>query len=223
VCPVPPAKQGPAYDGHVDFYYTFDGRDWHRIYKGFTYYQQPEISEVIPPFLSTEGGKLGVRGKYFLYEYYGTDLNCKIGDSLGYAVYVNDTFIYCEFSQVLTNKDKQQYLSVSLNSQSYTAPSNATKVSVFSVTNMNPKSGVVAGGTQITIEGRDFPTGYVPLCRFGVAQATQTVSGYLVNSQQLVCTAPAITKPDNAAYPLEVMFSLNFGDDDYSKKFFSWF
>jgi len=39
----------------------------------------------------------------------------------------------------------------------------------------------------------------------------------LVSSQQLVCSAPAFTKPDNAAYPLEVMFSLNFGDDDYSK------
>jgi len=215
VCPVPPAKKGPAFDGHVDFYYTFNGNTWHKIYKGFTYYQQPEISQVIPPFVSSEGGKIGVVGKYFLYDYYGTDLHCKIGDTVGEATFVNDTFIYCKFGQITSNKKNQQHLSVSLNSQSYTSPTDATKVSVFSVTNMSPKSGVATGGTQVTIEGQNFPTGFVPLCRFGVAQATQTVSGYLVNNQQLVCTAPAFTKPDNAAYPLEVMFSLNFGDDDY--------
>ena len=230
-CPLPPSVQGPEYYGPAEFYYTLDGKDWHRIVQGFAYYEQPVVSQVMPSFMPKEGGRVTVKGKHFVNDYHGTQLTCRIGNNVAVANLTSENQADCNFKDLDISPDEEQYLQVALNKVSYTNKTSATRMDIFQVTSMTPQSGVLEGGTQVIyfifllpykplqvhIEGINFPANSVPLCQFGVKRRSEITYGKLLTPQQILCTAPSVDLPAVADYPLEVMFALNFNDTSYSK------
>jgi hypothetical protein len=46
--PLPPAKQGPKFEGSVLFETTANGVDFTKFPKGFYYYLQPNVTDIFP-------------------------------------------------------------------------------------------------------------------------------------------------------------------------------
>ena len=133
----------------AEFYYTLDGKDWHRMVQGFAYYEQPVVSQVMPAFMPKEGGRVTVKGSHFINDYHGTQLTCKIGDNVAVANLISESEADCDFKNLNISPDEEQYLQVALNKVSYTNKTSDTKMDIFQVTSITPQSGVLEGGTQV--------------------------------------------------------------------------
>nr|HPM41823.1 IPT/TIG domain-containing protein [bacterium] len=59
----------------------------------------------------------------------------------------------------------------------------------MSITSIDPSGGSTLGGQEVTISGRNFPEGSVPVVTFGAGSATVTS----VTSTAIVVTTPAST------------------------------
>jgi len=150
-CRLPPALQGEAYHGQVDFYYTLDGEIWAQVIQGFTYYQQPTIDSIVPKFISENGGKLRVQGQNLVANFYGATPVCKIDDNIVTAEYAGANEIDCVFDTVTFNNEDNHYLQISLNNASFTNKTQDTQINIFKVSSMKPPAGLIEGGTQVKI------------------------------------------------------------------------
>lgn len=215
-CPIPRSPYGDDFFGKVDFYYTLNGKDRITVIQGFTYYQQPEVSEVIPPFIPVNGGSFILRGNYFRSDFFGAVLSCKIGETVAPASLINGTHITCEFN---TNIDIGHsvinHAQVALNNYSYTPKSSDTFISVFDGTVIKPHSGIIEGGTPVRVIGYGFPTKYAPLCRFGVPGKYTTTYGTTISENELVCNSPPADLPKGVGYPFEGLFALSFDKESW--------
>lgn len=67
---------------------TPNGNDWHNFIGGFQYYPQPVVEDIYPKQGPNLGlGIINFYGVGFRNDYNLEDLACKIGDSIGVAIY----------------------------------------------------------------------------------------------------------------------------------------
>ena len=95
-CSMPKALSGDLYFGNVDLSISANGNDWHDFLGGFQYYPQPVVDDIYPK----QGPSLGVGiinfyGSGFRNDYNLVDMACKIGDSVGKAVYISPKHVKC--------------------------------------------------------------------------------------------------------------------------------
>jgi len=148
-CRVPAATQGDQFHGNVDFYYTLDGERWEPVIQGFTYYQQPEVDQVIPSYIASTGGTLKVKGSHFRANFYGAEPTCRLNNAYAPVEFISDTEIRCPFEAVEFNPDQGLYLQVALNNASFTEKAEVLKVNVYQVSSIKPLSGPKEGGTPV--------------------------------------------------------------------------
>ena len=213
VCILPAAASGPAYHGRVNFYYTLDGQRWEHVIQGFTYYQQPEVSQIVPKFIAASGGKIKVQGSNFVANFADGVPSCRIDDTIVIAENVSNNEITCVFSGVEFDEDSDHYLQVSLNNASFTDKSEATKINVFRVSSIKPPAGTIQGGTHLIVTGKNFPTDSTPLCKFG----SIVTYGSVMNENKIACSAPAAEVIEKTNEPFTVPFMLGFGNGEYGK------
>ena len=146
---LPPAWEGPDFNGHADLYYTLDGEKWEQVVPGFTFYQQPEIDEISPKFLSSNGGRITLKGKNFKENFYDANLTCRVDNTTVPGQYVSESEAVCPFGRIDLTSDAAHYLQVSLNGATFTPEDENTAVSIFKVSSVKPPMGVVEGGTQV--------------------------------------------------------------------------
>jgi len=88
-CPMPRAEY-EDYFGNVDFAVSANGNDWHEFEGGFQYYQQPIVNDIFPRSGPASGvGIINLYGDNFRADFGLADLGCKIGRSIGSAVYIS--------------------------------------------------------------------------------------------------------------------------------------
>jgi len=86
--------------------------------------------------------------------FYETHLSCKIGNTVGVATFINNTNVECLFKNIDLGREHEQHLQMSMNDVTYTALGKGSKIDVYYVTKMTPPSGVIEGGTQVTLSYR---------------------------------------------------------------------
>lgn len=90
-CPIVAAEAGPDYFGNVDFAISVNnGADWHTFSGGFQYYEQPKVDDIHPKSGPAHGvGVINFYGSGFRSDYALVDLECKIGNNIGVAVFIS--------------------------------------------------------------------------------------------------------------------------------------
>jgi len=213
-CRVPAASQGEQFHGNVDFWYTLDGERWEQVIQGFTYYQQPEITQVIPSYVASTGGTLKVKGSHFRANFYGAEPTCRLNNAYAPVEFVSDTEIRCPFDAVEFNPEQSLYLQVALNNASFTEKAEIGKVQVYQVTSIKPLTGPKQGGTPITVTGANFPANSVPRCKFGIPGSSTVSQGTVINENKITCNVPAAKFPKGFD-TFVVPFELSFDNDEY--------
>ena len=95
-CPMPKADSGEQYFGNVEFAVAPNGKEWNNFVGGFQYYPQPIVDDIYPKQRPSEGvGVINFYGEGFRDDYQLADLGCKIGDSIGKAVFVTSKHMKC--------------------------------------------------------------------------------------------------------------------------------
>lgn len=162
----------------------------------FTYQGPPTVTSVVPPNGVDDGGTaVTINGTNFAPDLVGVDFG---GSACAGVTWVNNTQLTCTtiahaagaVTVTVTNNDGQSGGTAS----AYTYDPNPT------VTSVAPTSGIIAGGTGVTINGSDFVSGAT--VDFGGSACTPVV---FVSSTQLTCTTTAhvagavnvtVTNPD---------------------------
>ena len=73
-----------------------NGKDWNNFVGGFQYYPQPIVDDIYPKQGPNEGvGVINFYGEGFRDDYQLADLGCKIGDSVGKAVFISSKQLKC--------------------------------------------------------------------------------------------------------------------------------
>ena len=219
VCVLPAASAGPAYHGHVDFFYTLDGQRWEHVLQGFTYYQQPDVSQVIPKFISANGGKLRVVGNNFVANFAEGIPSCRIDNTIVQAENITNNEITCVFNSVEFDEDNDHYLQVTLNNDSFTGKVEAAKINVFKASSMKPSAGLIQGGTHLIVSGKNFPSDLTPQCKFG----SIVTEGKALNKNKVLCQTPAAIILAEPSQPFNVPFMLGFGDKETGKFLINFF
>jgi len=87
---MPRAEDGDDYFGNVDFAISPNGHDWEEFSEGFQYYEQPIVQDIFPKTGPAQGiGIINFYGDKFRSDSPLLELGCKIGNSVGQAVYVS--------------------------------------------------------------------------------------------------------------------------------------
>lgn len=93
---MPKALGGEQYFGNVPFSVAANGRDWNNFVGGFQYYPQPIVEDIFPKQGPAVGvGIINFYGDGFRDDYSLIDLGCKIGESVGKAVFVSSKHLKC--------------------------------------------------------------------------------------------------------------------------------
>jgi hypothetical protein len=127
-------------------WYPFDG--------GYQYYEQPTVEDIDPKMGPSEGvGVVNVYGDNFRADYPLAELGCKIGSAKGKAYYVSERQVKCVVEDMPLPSEDQDSLpvSVSLNSYSYTVPTEKTKFRPYGIRQLSPNSGPIGGVTTVII------------------------------------------------------------------------
>jgi hypothetical protein len=171
-CPMPKAASGDDFFGNVDLSVSANGNDWHNFLGGFQYYPQPIVEDIFPKQGPSMGvGIISFYGSGFRNDYGLIDMACKVGDSIGKAVYMSDKHIKCVVEDMhLVNEGEYLPAQIALNKYSWTTLGNSTFYLPYGVDQIYPNSGPISGVTDVIIQGKGFidETGSAtPRCRFG--------------------------------------------------------
>jgi len=102
-CPMPRAQSGDDFWGTVEFAVSANGHDWHEFDGGFQYYEQIIVSDIFPKTGPSQGiGIVNFYGKNFRKDSPLLELGCRIGKSIGQAVYVSKTQMRCVVEDIET-------------------------------------------------------------------------------------------------------------------------
>lgn len=107
---------------------------------------------------------------------------------------------------------------VSLNSYSYTTPTEKTMFRPYGVKQVQPNSGPVGGITTVIVTGQGFSEeeGANPRCRFGTPSNYAIVEGEVLSYTRLACRTPDfLPLTQSAALPRDVPFSIALTNDDF--------
>ncbi len=89
-CPMPAAQGGPQFFGNVPLQVAPNGKDWNSFVGGFQYYEQPLVEDIFPKMGPNIGtGVINFYGNGFRDDYNLVSLGCRVGDSVGAAVFVS--------------------------------------------------------------------------------------------------------------------------------------
>lgn len=147
------AASGEDYFGNVDLSVSPNGNDWHNFLGGFQYYPQPIVDDIFPKQGPSMGvGIVSFYGSGFRNDYNLVDMACKIGDSIGKAVYISDKHIKCVVEDMpLVNEGEYLPAQLALNKYSWTTLGNSTFYLPYGVEQVYPNSGPTTGVTDVII------------------------------------------------------------------------
>jgi hypothetical protein len=215
----------PTFFGNVDFSFSLNnGNDWQLVEGGFQYYQQPIVTDISPKNGPAHGiGIINFYGDHFRADYALVDLECKVGNNVGVAVFVNSNQIRCVVEDMDAVPQGQQLpAQVALNGYSWTKTVSNSQGSTFftpyTVNGIFPNSGRVTGGTEVLVIGSGFVKhpNFAPRCKFGTAKNFKIVAAQIVNYNKMVCVTPSFTNlQKNQALPFDVPFSIALTEDEY--------
>lgn len=101
-CPMPRAPTDD-YFGNVEFAVTANGHDWHEFEGGFQYYEQIVVKDIYPKTGPAKGlGVINFYGDKFRSDFPLAELGCKVGNSVGQAVFISDKQISCVIEDMET-------------------------------------------------------------------------------------------------------------------------
>lgn len=110
---------------------------------------------------------------------------CKIGESVGKAVYVSPQHVKCVVEDMdLVNEGEYLPAQLALNRYSWTALGNSTFYLPYGVEQIFPNSGPTSGVTDVIIQGKGFVDEEekgVARCRFG------TPANFAIVEAQILC------------------------------------
>lgn len=108
--------------------------------------------------------------------------------------------------------------SISLNSYSYTTPTEKTSFRPYGIRQLSPNSGPLGLGTTVIVTGQGFSDepGVTPRCRFGSPANYAIVEAEVLSYTRLACTTPEIL-PMSATndLPRDVPFSIALSSDEF--------
>jgi len=220
-CPVPPAEAGKDFFGNVDFAITPNGAAWKVFDGGFQYYEQPVVDDIDPKMGPSAGaGVINFYGDNFRADYPLAELGCKIGTAKGKAQFVNERQIKCIVEDMPLPNENQDALpaAVSLNSHSYTVPTEKTQYRPYGIRQLSPNSGPVGGYTTVIVQGQGFSEepGTTPRCRFGAPANYAIVDAEVLSYSRMACRTPEMLPlTGGGALPVDVPFSIALTQDDY--------
>ena len=194
-CPMPKAEGGDQYFGNVDLAVAPNGRDWTKFPGGFQYYPQPVVEDIFPKQGPAVGvGIINFYGDGFRDDYALEDLACKIGDSIGKAVYVTTKHIKCVVEDMeLVNEGEYLPAQVAMNSYSWSQLTNDTFFLPYGVQSIYPSAGPTTGVTDVLVQGKGFvdEDGASVRCRFGTPANYAIVDGQILSYERIACRAPS--------------------------------
>jgi hypothetical protein len=220
-CAIPPAEGGKDYYGNVDFAITPNGASWYPFDGGFQYYEQPTVEDIDPKMGPSDGnGVINFYGDNFRADYPLAELGCKIGTAKGKAHYVSERQVRCVVENMPLPAEDQDSLpaTVSLNSYSYTIPTEKTMFRPYGIRQLSPNSGPVGGITTVIVQGQGFADdpGITPRCRFGTPANYAIVEAEVLSYTRLACRTPDfLPLTPSAALPRDVPFSIALSSDEF--------
>jgi len=91
-CPMVAAELGEDFFGNVEFAVAANGETWKYFEGGFQYYKNPIVEDIYPRSGPAQGiGIINFYGSGFRADFLNAELGCKIGNSVGHAVFVSDS------------------------------------------------------------------------------------------------------------------------------------
>lgn len=125
---MPKAAGGDKFFGNVPFSVAPNGKDWNNFLGGFQYYPQPIVDDIFPKQGPNIGiGIINFYGEGFRDDYNLAELGCKVGESVGKAVYMSPKHLKCVVEDMeLVNEGEYLPAQVALNTYSWTQVNNAT-------------------------------------------------------------------------------------------------
>jgi hypothetical protein len=102
-------------------------------------------------------GIINFYGDNFRDDYSNAELACKVGDSIGKAVYVSSKQLKCVVEDLeLTNEGEYLPAQISLNNYSWTEVINSTYYLPYGIKEVYPAGGPNTGVTDVIITGKGF-------------------------------------------------------------------
>lgn len=134
------------------------GSEWHNFAGGFQYYQQPTVIDIFPKTGPAHGiGIVNFYGFMFRTDYSLSQLACRIGQTMGTAVFVSDQQIRCVVEDMESVPEGQRLSAqVALNGYSWTVSTDETSFVPYSVNAIFPTSGPTVGGSDVIVIGSGF-------------------------------------------------------------------
>jgi len=168
-------------------------------------------------------GIINFYGQNFRADYPLAELGCKIGtNSTGKAYFVSPRQIKCVVEDIpmVGEYDDPLPASVSLNSYSYTEPTDATYYRPYGISSISPTSGPVGGGlTTVIVDGQGFvqEEGVTPRCKFGSPANFAIVEAEILSYTRLACRTPeSLPLTPTASLPRDVPFSIAISSDEFN-------
>ena len=97
-------------------------------------------------------GIINFYGSGFRDDYNLEDLACKIGDSVGKAVYITSQHVKCVVEDMdLVNEGEYLPAQLALNRYSWTVLGNSTFFNPYGITQIYPNSGPISGVTDVVV------------------------------------------------------------------------
>jgi len=133
-------------------------------------------------------------GEGFRNDYQLVDLACKVGDSVGKAVFISTKHIKCVVEDMeLVNEGEYLPAQVALNSYSWTNLTNLTYFLPYGIESIFPDGGPTTGVTDVIVQGKGFvdEEGNTARCRFGTPANYAIVDAQILSYERMACKAPA--------------------------------
>jgi len=226
-CPMSWPGKDPEALGTVKFGIRIDD-GWSDL-GNFYFYEQISVSDLTPRYGPSEGnGLIYVSGIKFVNDFPNSELGCKIGESIGKGVLIDQTLVMCTVHEMeLVNEGETLPVYVALNSYSWVgekqnqrmlgSTNKAAKPKLgytpYGVQSIFPESGIVEGFTDVYVTGKGFTSELAPKarCRFGVDGKYHIVDAQVLDYTKLVCRSPPSDTKDYQSVP----FSIALGDAEF--------
>lgn len=219
---MPASEEGDDFFGNVGLAVTANGKNWLEFEGGFQYYEQPLVEDIDPKTGPSQGtGIINFYGSGFRDDYPLAELGCRIGESKGKAFFVSSRQVKCIVEDIALLTEDQDWLpaQVSLNSYSYTEPTELTLYRPYGVIQITPNSAPNGGVTTVMVQGLGFSTenDVTARCRFGTSANFAIVEAEILSYSRIACRTPEslpLTVTD--ALPRDVPFSIAISGDEFN-------
>lgn len=169
---------------------------------------------------SDGAGIINFYGDNFRADYPLAELGCKIGTAKGKAYYISERQVKCVVDNMPLPAEDQDSLpaSVSLNSFSYTTPTEKTMFRPYGIRALSPNSGPTGGVTTVIVQGQGYSDepGTTPRCRFGSPANYAIVEAEVLSYTRIACRTPDfLPLTSSAALPRDIPFSVALSQDEF--------